>query len=269
MKATSLVRRAAAIATSVAAMTLTTVLVPTAAHAADPEHYYIEIGGTGATPPAPHCTFSYDAANQALNLGPSAITVCYPATAGPVIGPTGGLLDNLPPHLDALTAPTYDASVQQGIQAALRQVKTTRQQHPDAEITITGYSQGAQVADDVLQQIANGTAGIPSSKIDGMLYADPEQPDTGLFAHLPKGLGIPGVATAEGPGPVEFNGIPVRRYCITGDPVCDLRSITNAPGYFTLHPRYMWRGNVIAQTLADDGKDGVQWRNADGGPGPA
>ncbi|KPI05198.1 PE-PPE domain protein [Actinobacteria bacterium OK074] len=267
MSKTSRTTRAVRTAALTAALTAgAAVALPATAHAADAEHYYIEIGGTGATTNKDGCatgTSSYDAANSALPPGSAAIKVCYPATAGPIIGPTGSLLDDkLQPHLEALTAPTYDASVQLGYQKGLQAAEDTHAAHPDARITITGYSQGAQAADKVLQTIASGSTGIPRSQVDGMLYADPMQPDTGLGAHLPRWLGIPGLATAPGVGPAEFNGIPVARHCITADPVCDLRSLLNAPNYFSLHPLYPKL--VIPQTLADHGKDGVQWRNADG-----
>jgi hypothetical protein len=244
------------------------VALPSAAHAADAEHYYIEIGGTGPTENRDGCstsTTSYDAANGALGLGDSAITVCYPASAGPLIGPTGGLVDaDLQPHLDALTSPTYDASVQLGYERGLQAAEDTHAAHPGARITITGYSQGAQAADRLLQTIASGSTSIPRDRVDGVLYADPMQPGTGFGAHLPKGLGIPGVASAPGEGPVEFDGIPVKRYCIVGDPVCDLRSLTNAPGYFSLHWKYP--EFVIPKNLGQAGGDGVQWLNGNGDP---
>ncbi|MCD9875164.1 cutinase family protein [Streptomyces guryensis] len=244
----------------------TAVAFPAAAQAVDAEHYYIEIGGTGPTADKNGCATtgsSYDRANEALRLGASAIQVCYPASAGPIIGPHGSLIDpSLQIHPDALTAPTYDASVNLGYRKGLEAAQETHKSHPDARITITGYSQGAQAADKVLQTIASGGTGIPLSQVDGMLYADPMQPDTGLGAHLPTWVGIPGVATSPGVGPAEFNGMPVRRYCITADPVCDLRSILNAPNYFSLHGRYP--DLVIPQTLALHGKDGVEWRKADG-----
>ncbi|WP_189037932.1 cutinase family protein [Streptomyces daqingensis] len=265
MPKTSRTARAVRIAAVTAALAAGTALAfPSAAQAADAERYYVQIGGTGATPPAPHCTFSYDAANEALDLGSSAIPVCYPATAGPFIGPSGPLLDGLEPHPDALTAPSYDSSVQQGYKEALRVAKETHRAHPDARITITGYSQGAQIADEVLKTIANEDTGIPRSKVDGKLYADPMQPGTGLTANIPRGWGVPGF-TSPGAGPHDFNGIPVTRYCIEGDPICDA-SLLKATGYITLHPKYTEAGNAIAQTLADAPANGVQWRNADGSP---
>lgn len=270
MSKTSRIARVVRTAAVAAAMSAgTAVAFPSAAHAADAEHYYIEIGGTGPTSHVPECattTTSYDNANNALQLGDHAIKVCYPATAGPFIGPNGPLVDltNLQFHPDSATAPNYDSSVQQGYQEGLRVAEGTHRDHPEATITITGYSQGAQAADEVLRTIANGGTSIPLSQVDGMLYADPMQPGTGFTAQVPKGWGVPGF-TSPGAGPAEFNGIPVTRYCIHGDPVCDA-SLLNAPGYFSLHPKYPEAGNVIAQTLADHGGDGIQWRNADGNP---
>ncbi|WP_031483021.1 cutinase family protein [Streptomyces bicolor] len=266
MSKTSRMARAVRGAAVAVALTAGAVVAsPSAAHAAEPDHYYIQIGGTGATPPAPHCTYSYDAANAALQLGDRAIKVCYPASAGPFIGPTGSIVDDkLQLHPEALTAPNYDSSVQQGYREALRVAQETHRAHPDATLTITGYSQGAQVADEVLQTIANGGTDIPRSQVNGVLYADPMQPGTGFTAQIPRGWGVPGF-TSPGAGPTEFNGIPVTRYCIKGDPVCDA-SLVNAPGYFTLHPKYPEAGNVIAQTLGDAGGDGIRWRNADGSP---
>ena len=238
-------------------MALTAAVVPATAHAADPEHYYIEIGGTGATPPAPHCTYSYDAANAALGLGSHAIPVCYPATAGPVLGTDGPVIDltTLQLHPDSIGAPDYDTSVQQGYQNALKAAEDTYHAHPDARLTITGYSQGAQVADEVLQTIAHGTD-IPSSQVDGMLYADPMQPGSGVGTLLPRGVGALGF-TSPGAGPVNFGSIPVQRFCLTGDPVCNFSAL-NAPGYFSQHPRYP--ADVIPQTLAQDGGNGTVWR---------
>ncbi|MGW7518700.1 cutinase family protein [Streptomyces sp. NPDC054796] len=269
MSKTSKVGRSVRAAAVAAVLTAgTAVAFPSAAQAADAGHYYIQIGGTGPTQDKDGCpttTTTYDTANNALGLGSSAVKVCYPATAGPIIGPTGALVEpSGQVHPEALTAPTYDASVRVGVERGLQAAKDTHEAHPDARITITGYSQGAQAADEVLQQIAGGDTGIPLSQVDGVLYADPMQPETGLGAHLPRGLGIPGVATSPGAGPAEFNGIPVKRYCIVGDPVCDLRSPANAPNYFTLHPKYP--ESVIPKNLTRTGESGVQWLNQNGDP---
>lgn len=246
----------------------TAVAFPTAAQAADEDRYYIEIGGTGATPAAPHCTYTYDAANARHNLGDRAITVCYPASVGPFIGPTGSLIDDKGQvHPEALTAPTYDASVQEGIKKGLEAAEQAHRDHPEAQLTIAGFSQGAQAADEILQKIARGETSIPPSQVTGKLYADPMQPGTGLGAQAPRGMGIPGFFTSPGAGPEDFKGIPVTRYCINGDPICDAAP-QNAPGYFELHPKYQHPGNVIEQTLTEDSGNGIQWRDAAGNPAP-
>jgi hypothetical protein len=267
-KSSRLVRAIGTAATTTALAVGVAVAVPTAAQADPVNHYYIEIGGTGATPPAPHCTFSYDEGNKVLPPGSAAVPVCYPATAGPVLGPGGALVDlqTLQVHPDALTAPNFDSSAQQGYQNALKAAEDTYHAHPDARLTITGYSQGAQIGDEVLQTIAGGGTDIPRSRVDGMLYADPMQPGTGLGGILPKGVTVPVAGiTSPGAGPAHFQGIPVERFCIHGDPICEA-AIQNAPGYVSLHPLYPNAGNVIAQTIAQDGGDGIHWRKPDGSP---
>ncbi|MDI3408014.1 cutinase family protein [Streptomyces cavernicola] len=240
--------------------------VPGSAQAADADRYYIEVGGTGATPPAPQCTNTYNDANRDNQLGDRAIKVCYPASWGPVIGPTGSLIEpGGKVNPEALTAPTYDTSVRIGIEETLKVAEQTHRDHPDAQIRIVGYSQGAQVADEVLQKISRGETGIPKEQVDGKLYADPMQPGTGFGAVVPKGLGVPGVATSPGAGPADFNGVPVTRYCINGDPVCDA-NLLNAKGYFDLHPLYAWDNNAIERTITEDSANGVRWLNSDGSP---
>ncbi|MGG2460964.1 PE-PPE domain-containing protein [Streptomyces sp. RGM 3693] len=234
-----IVSRAAAVCASAAAMALGTVMAP-AAHADAPEHYYIEIGGTGNALPADQgCTRDYQAANAQLDGVP--VPVCYPATAGPFIG--------------GLTAPNYDASANEGYQRAMEKVDEVHRDHPDALLTITGYSQGAQIADQVLQTLVN-RPDIPNSQVNGMLYADPMQPGTGFAARIPKGVGALGF-TSPGAGPDNFGGIPVRRFCIHTDGVCDATSLESVGGYFTLHPTYP--ANYIPQTLKDNGRNGIQW----------
>lgn len=222
-----------------------------AAHAASAGHYYLEAGGTGAAEPSPQCTSSYDYANQDLNGG-TAVPVCYPASAGPFENGSG--------TPDA-SAPSYDASVKQGVANMLAAAESTYRAHPGARITLTGYSQGAEVAGDVLAEIAAGRTGIPASRVDGVLYGDPRQPGTGIEALVPAGLSAFGF-TSSGPGPVNFPGVPVERYCIHTDGVCDFASPLAAEGYLTQHPRYPQPGGIISQTLARDGGNGITWEPA-------
>ncbi|MBT2677215.1 PE-PPE domain-containing protein [Streptomyces sp. ISL-14] len=251
-KTNRLSRRAKAVAVT-AAMTAAAALTPTVAQADDaPSHYYIEIGGTGTAQPAPHCTITYGFANQYLEEGAKVVPVCYPASAGPWLNG-----QNQGPDL---TAQSYDSSVAQGYENLLAAAKETHRKDPTAHLTIVGYSQGAQAADAVLETIANGATDIPRDQVNGMLYADPKQPDTGMWAKVPKGLGALGF-TSTGPGPKEFPGVPVARFCIRGDLACDATTPVAAFDFFLTdkHGRYVQDGNVIARTITKDGLDGVFW----------
>lgn len=245
-----LVRLAKAVAlTSV--MTAAAAITPTVAHADEPaRHYYIELGGTGSAAAAPGCTTTYYYANQHLDGG-IPVPVCYPASAGPWLNG-----QNTPDP----TAPSYDSSVRQGYENLMAAAEETHRKDPTARLTIVGYSQGAQAADQVLETIANGGSDIPRELVNGMLYADPKQPDTGMWAKVPKGFGALGF-TSTGPGPKEFPGVPVARFCIRGDMACDATSPVAAFDFFLTdkHRRYANDGDVMTQTIANDGADGVFW----------
>ena len=212
-------------------------------------HYYIEIGGTGANADPPDCTITYGYANENL-AGGIPVPVCYPASAGPFLDGHN--------HFPAPTAPSYDDSVQQGVKNTLSAVEDTYHAHPDATFTIVGYSQGAQVADEVLASIATGGTDVPTGQVDGMLYADPMQPGTGVWSVVPKGWSLFGF-TSTGPGMSEFNGIPVHRYCIHHDLACDATGLRSIPGFLFQHPKYPADNGIIEQTIAHDGTDGITW----------
>ncbi|MFI7414580.1 cutinase family protein [Streptomyces sp. NPDC049627] len=248
----SFVRRAKTVALT-AAMAAAAALTPTVAQADDaPRHYYIELGGTGSALPAPDCTRTFGYANQHLEPGAEVVPVCYPASAGPWLNG-----QNQGPDL---TAQSYDSSVAQGYQNLLAAAEETHRKDPAARLTIVGYSQGAQAADAVLETIANGGTGIPRELVDGKLYADPKQPGTGLWAKVPKGLGALGFTSA-GPGPTEFPGVPVARFCIRGDLACDATTPVAAFDFFLtdVHGRYVQDGNVMTKTIAQEGLNGVYW----------
>ncbi|MFE0046163.1 PE-PPE domain-containing protein [Streptomyces albireticuli] len=241
-------KRAIAAAGAVAAMAAATAAAPTAAQADPVRHYYLELGGTGSAAPAPDCTSSYTFANKHLNGG-IPVPVCYPASAGPWLNGR-----NLPD----LSAPSYDVSVRQGYRNLLAAAEATHRRDPGARLTIVGYSQGAQAADQVLQTIAAGGTDIPRSQVNGMLYSDPMQPDTGVWARTPQGWSALGF-TSTGPGPAKFDGIPVRRFCIRTDGVCDATSVKSVGGFLIQHPKYTQEGNIMAKTLGNDGGEGVVW----------
>ncbi len=231
------------------ALALAAALSPTAAHAATGNHYYIELGGTGSAAPAPQCTGSYQYANQNLNGG-IPVPVCYPASMGPWQAGDGSGPD--------LSAPSYDSSVSQGYDNLLSTVVNTHHADPGARYTIVGYSQGAQAADEVLQTIAAGGTDIPKSQVDGMLYSDPEQPGSGFWHLVPTGWSALGF-TAPGTGPADFSGIPVERFCIHTDGICDATTLDSFPGVFEEHGLYWQPGNIMTQTIAHDGGNGIVW----------
>lgn len=233
-----------------AAVALVTAGGATAAVAAPGDaHYYIEAGGTGSAADAPTCTITYGYANESLPGG-SAQPVCYAASAGPFVGSHN--------EMPAPNAPAMDASVAEGYRNMLAQVETTHRNDPGARITIVGYSQGAWVADLVLQQISSGATGVPREQVDGMLYSDPMQPGTGIWAKVPKGVSLFGI-TSPGPGPEHFDGIPVQRFCLHRDGICDATRVESFPGFFTEHPKYPQDNGIIEQTIAQDGTDGITW----------
>lgn len=213
--------RTARFAVTAGAMLAVTLGVPAIAQA-EPQtrqaHYYIEIGGTWD----PTADNTYNLANTRLDGG-IAVKVDYPASPGPGI-----------PFVQT----SYDESVHQGWLNASRALQGTYNNDPGARFTIVGYSQGAHVANLVLNDVADGRIDIPRSQVDGKLYADPMQPGTGIGAIVPRGLSAFGF-TSPGPGRVDFAGIPVQRYCINTDGVCDLASGLQAPGgYIAQHPCY-------------------------------
>ncbi|MFF8449139.1 PE-PPE domain-containing protein [Streptomyces leeuwenhoekii] len=243
-------RRARTLALT-AVMAAAAALTPTAAHAGEtPHRYYIELGGTGSAADAPGCTTTFGYANQHLDGG-TPVPVCYPASAGPWLNGRNA------PDLFALS---YDSSVAQGYTNLLAAVEETHRKDPTARLTIVGYSQGAQAADAVLETIASGAADVPRELVNGMLYADPKQPGTGLWAKVPRGVGALGFTSA-GPGPTRFPGVPVARFCIRGDLACDATTPVAAFDFFLTdtHRRYFLDGNVMTRTITEEGLDGVFW----------
>lgn len=232
-------------------------------------HYYIEISGTGAGDPrgcdgrsTTDDVGNYGFVNQHLNGG-IPIGVCYPATIGPFLG-NGYKPDPAAPHLDD--------SVAVGVTNTVKALEEKYQADPGARFTVVGYSQGAEVGDLALQRVANGDTAVPKSHVDGMLYADPMQPGTGIWSKtFPKPFGVPFVGiTSPGAGPVDFPGVPVERFCIHTDGICDgpaLRpdvpsvqaTAQSIVGFFQQHGRYPQDGGIITKTIANDGGNGVFW----------
>ncbi|WP_405717284.1 hypothetical protein OG607_00535 [Streptomyces sp. NBC_01537] len=92
-----------------------------------------------------------------------------------------------------------------------------------------------------------------------MLYADPMQPGTGIGAVVPEGWSALGF-TSPGAGLTQFPGVPVERFCIHNGLACDTTSLASVYGFLTgTHGLYWHDCDVMAQTIAHDGGDGIFW----------
>lgn len=223
----------------VAAASLMVAFAGTASAVAEP-HYYILVGGTcdgNAT--------VYD--DVSLNGGIRKV-VHYPAGAAGLPG-----CDQTP----------MDQSVAAGHAEGNRVVRAAFAENPGAEFTVVGYSQGAVVANLMLNDIADGKLGVNKSQFSAKLYADPMQPvgpqSRGISAVLPPGVGAPspfGGYVSFGPGRTDMGGIPYIRYCIETDGVCNFETPEAAGGYFAQHQCYQWlrpadNRSIMGDTLAD------------------
>lgn len=226
-------KRLSLIGAAVAALVTGFVGVP-AAHA-EGAHYYILIGGT--------CNGNADQYQEAWLRGGIRKVVNYPAGASGLPGPCGQT--------------PMDQSVAIGREEAKRVVQDSFNGDPGGEFTVVGYSQGAIVANLVLNDIADGVVNVDRSHFNAKLYADPMQPvgppGRGISAVIPAGAGAPspfGGYVSFGPGRTDFGGIPYIRYCIQTDGVCHFDTLEAPGGYFAQHWCYVERP-IMADTLAD------------------
>ncbi|MCP3803064.1 PE-PPE domain-containing protein [Allokutzneria sp. A3M-2-11 16] len=215
---------------------VTTILgaTPVSANAkqAEATRYFILIGGT--------CDGDATVYNDAWLRGGVRRTVHYPA------GGTG---------LPNCNQTPMDASVRQGHEAAKRVVIDSYNADRGGRFVIVGYSQGAIVANHVLNDIADGRLGVDKSRFEAKIYADPMAPvgppGLGIGAVVPAGVGIPfGGYVSPGPGRRDFGGIPFIRYCIQTDGVCHFNTLEAPGGYFAQHWCYQERP-IMADSLAD------------------
>jgi len=202
-------------------------------------HHYILIGGT--------CDGAANVYNDGWLNGGNAVRVHYPAGAAGLPG-----CDQTP----------MDVSVNIGHDNARRVVTDTFNAHPGDQFTVVGYSQGAIVANRVLNDIADGALPVDKSRFSAKIYADPMQPvgppGTGIGANIPEGVGTPiGGYVSPGPGRVDFNGIPFIRYCIDTDGVCHFNTPEALGGYFAQHQCYQWARPDGRSIMSDSLADGV------------
>lgn len=163
-----------------------------------------------------------------------------------------------------LGAQSYDANIETGKQALTDSVIAYQEDCPgeDYPVVIVGYSQGARIAGDVLEETAQGTNGIDKANVTGELYSDPRRTGSsrGAGAEVNFAGAYPGVVLDGARDPDAFEGITVYSVCIDGDPVCDLPDPLHDPigaadallGFFTKHATY---GSYMAKdpaSYADD-----------------
>ncbi|MFD9888930.1 PE-PPE domain-containing protein [Amycolatopsis sp. NPDC059027] len=207
---------------------------------AEGAHYYILVGGT--------CDGAGNVYNDAWLRGGIRRVVHYPAGAAGLPG-----CDQTP----------MDQSVARGHEEGNRVVQSAFAENPGAEFTVVGYSQGAIVANLVLNDIADGKLGVDKSRFTAKIFADPMQPvgppGRGISAVLPAGMGAPspfGGYVSFGPGRPNFGGIPFIRYCIETDGVCHFDTLEAPGGYFAQHQCYQWTRptdgrSIMGDTIAD------------------
>ncbi|GAA4531210.1 PE-PPE domain-containing protein [Amycolatopsis samaneae] len=203
-------------------------------------HYYILIGGT--------CDGAAHVYNDAWLRGGIRRVVNYPAGAAGLPG-----CDQTP----------MDQSVARGHEEGNRVVQAAFHENPGAEFTVVGYSQGAIVANLMLNDIADGKLGVDRSRFSAKIFADPMQPvgppGRGISAVIPAGMGAPspfGGYVSFGPGRTGFDGIPFIRYCIETDGVCHFDTLEAPGGYFAQHQCYQWarpadHRSIMEDTIAD------------------
>jgi len=123
-----------------------------------------------------------------------------------------------------LGAQSYDANIGIGQAVLTDDVATYQSDCPGKPAVITGYSQGARVAGDVLADIAAGKAdGVSADGVSGELYADPRRRGTSAGAGAEVNLinAYPG-AMLDGSRDGDFGDLTVYSICIDGDAVCDV-----------------------------------------------
>lgn len=180
--------------------------------------HYIVIGGT--------CDVTSNGLANQLPVA-NKIAVAYPAAA-----PGDGACPNT-------WGTSYNDSVNIGHVNAKSALENAYRADPGGHFVVVGYSQGAQVANMVLNDVADGRS-IPAGQVSAKLFGDPQTPGTGIEAVVPKGVGAPfGGYVSSGPGRTNFGAINFVRYCITDDGVCDDRNpLTAIGGYFAQHGCY-------------------------------
>ena len=216
------------------------------ASAAGGDTYYVLIGGT--------CDGAATVYRDEWLRGGIPLRVHYPA---------GGQATPCPDQTP------MNESVQIGRRNAIEVIRANYK--PDATYVVVGYSQGAIVANLVLEDLADGRVpGVDTSRFRAKLYSDPMQPagpaGAGIGAVVPAGAGVPFTGwVSPGVGRSDFGGIPYIRYCIETDGIChfDAPFGEGIGGYFAQHTCYQWERPTDHRSIMGDSiADGVYINNA-------
>lgn len=130
---------------------------------------------------------------------------------------------NYPASIWPLGPYPYDQSRRIGIENTKHAIRDTQQQCPHSHIHGEGFSQGAGVLGDALEELA--AEGTDTSRISADLYADPRHPRTGVETVIPTGL--PGYSSKGERR--SMGGAKVFHRCIEGDIVCDFPEALQDP----------------------------------------
>lgn len=136
---------------------------------------------------------------------------------------SGGTIDSIFPAYEATAfdqGVAYADSKADGIKATTDTLRERAARCPSTTFGLSGYSQGADIAGDVAEQIAQGDGPIPASRLGAtVLIADPRRGTAGetVVGPNPPGHGI------AGPREHGFSGLNVMTIC---DPAPDLYCAT-------------------------------------------
>lgn len=200
----------AALSIAIAAPLVVSVAAPASAQQDCPTTMIFEVGGH-LDPDAG----AYDRGNAALPPGTTFTKIHYSASIAPYPGDPVSM----------------DDSVAEGIANLDRALRDFHAGCPGSHLTISGYSQGAIVAGDMLNALS-GSAAIPHSQINGVLYGDPRRPKAGggpggIETNLP--TVVPGITMRGARG---FGDLRVHEICNSNDGICNSENpITNLLGF--------------------------------------
>ncbi|MBP2478921.1 hypothetical protein JOF53_007793 [Crossiella equi] len=158
----------------------------------------------------------YDAYNKTLPNGVEAEKVVYSGDLVPLTG-----------------TKFLDEAVAEGVANVERAVRAFHAACPGSRISVVGYSEGALVAGNALENLAKATD-VPHDLVDGVLYGDPRRPGVagaglnggagGLMGTIPTFLPKTSMQGVRKP----FTAFPVRTICKQNDAICNSENpITN------------------------------------------